>query len=99
MYISFTEANQVEKLRFVFKVYDVDENGFISNGDLFEVILAVTQVLKMMVGSNLTDIQLQQLVDRTIIKADKNYDGVIDFKEFCEFVKDLDVAAKLTLQI
>jgi serine/threonine-protein phosphatase 2B regulatory subunit len=27
-------------------------------------------VLKMMVGNNLTDLQLQQLVDRTIIKAD-----------------------------
>lgn len=39
------------KLAFAFKVYDVDEDNYISNGDLFSV-------LKMMVGANLTEIQL-----------------------------------------
>ena len=38
----------------------------------------------MMVGNNLNDVQLQQLVDRTIIKADKDFDGKISFEEFCE---------------
>lgn len=71
-------------------VYDKDEDGFISNGDLFSV-------LKMMVGTNLNDVQLQQLVDRTIIKADEDYDGLICFEEFCKMVKDLDIASKLTL--
>lgn len=52
-----------KKLLFAFNIYDVDKDGFISNGELFTV-------LKMMVGNNLTDLQLQQLVDRTIIKAD-----------------------------
>jgi len=41
----------------------MDKDGFISNGELFTVI-------KMMAGDNLTNWQLQQLVDRTIIKAD-----------------------------
>ena len=54
-------------------------------------------MLKMMVGNNLTDMQLQQLVDRTIIKADLDYDGRISFQEFKNMVKDLDVATKLTL--
>ncbi len=85
-----TTANEKEKLRFAFKVYDKDEDGFISNGDLFAV-------LKMMVGNNLNDVQLQQLVDRTIIKADKDFDGLISFEEFCEVVKELDIASKLTL--
>ena len=40
-----------------FKIYDMDKDGFISNGELF-------QVLKMMVGSNLKDSQLQQIVDK-----------------------------------
>ena len=35
-----------EKLKFAFKVYDMDRDGFISNGELFIV-------LKQMVGSNL----------------------------------------------
>jgi serine/threonine-protein phosphatase 2B regulatory subunit len=37
-----------------FKVYDMDRDGFISNGELF-------LVLKMMVGNNLKDQQLQQV--------------------------------------
>lgn len=58
-----------------FQVYDVDNDGFISNGDLF-------RVLKMMVEDNLKDYQLQQLVDKTIIYFDKDDDGKLSFKEF-----------------
>ena len=36
----------------------MDRDGFISNGELF-------LVLKMMVGSNLKDQQLQQIVDKS----------------------------------
>lgn len=41
------------------------------------------QVLKMMVGNNLKDTQLQQIVDKTILFADKDEDGKISFDEFC----------------
>ena len=44
-------SNDEAKLRFVFKIYDMDEDGFISNGDLFKI-------LKIMIGANLTNIQL-----------------------------------------
>lgn len=69
-------ASQEEKLRFAFAIYDINGDGYISNGELF-------MVLKMMVGNNLSDLQLQQLVDRTIIKADTDFDGKISFEEFC----------------
>lgn len=59
----------------------MDKDGYISNGELF-------QVLKMMVGNNLKDTQLQQIVDKTIINADKDGDGRISFEEFCA-VSDL----------
>lgn len=42
----------------------MDNDGYISNGELF-------QVLKMMVGNNLKDAQLQQIVDKTIVFADR----------------------------
>ena len=51
----------------------------------------------MMVGNNLTDLQLQQLVDRTIIKADLDFDGKISYDEFKEMVKHLDIGAKLKI--
>lgn len=55
----------------------MDKDGYISNGELF-------QVLKMMVGNNLRDTQLQQIVDKTIIHADADGDGKISFEEFCD---------------
>jgi serine/threonine-protein phosphatase 2B regulatory subunit len=41
--------NEEEKIKFVFKIYDMNGDGYISNGELF-------QVIKMMVGDNLNDI-------------------------------------------
>ena len=35
-----------------------------------------------MVGNNLTEKQLQQIVDKTILYADKDGDGKISFEEF-----------------
>lgn len=63
-----------------FRIYDMDNDGFISNGELF-------QVLKMMVGNNLKDTQLQQIVDKTILFADKDEDSKISFEEFCQVRK------------
>ena len=54
----------------------MDNDGYISNGELF-------QVLKMMVGNNLKETQLQQIVDKTVINADTDGDGKISFSEFC----------------
>uniref|UniRef100_A0A3P8RCX9 Dynein axonemal assembly factor 10 n=1 Tax=Astatotilapia calliptera TaxID=8154 RepID=A0A3P8RCX9_ASTCA len=69
------KGDKEQKLRFAFRIYDMDKDGYISNGELF-------QVLKMMVGNNLKDTQLQQIVDKTIINADKDGDGRISFEEF-----------------
>src|SRR5579859_6702434 len=54
-----------------FKVYDMDRDGYISNGELFIV-------LKMMVGNNLKDQQLQQvptpfLTNLTLDRRQDNY--------------------------
>ena len=85
-----SKGNKEEKLRFAFKVYDIDRDGFISNGELFIV-------LKMMVGSNLKDQQLQQIVDKTIMEADLDRDGKINFEEFTRMVENTDVSMSMTL--
>lgn len=76
-------GSEQDKLKFLFTIYDINNDGFISNGELF-------RVLKMMIGNNLNDIQLQQLVDRTIIKADEDYDAKISFNEFCKVSYKVD---------
>lgn len=59
----------------------MDRDGFISNGELF-------LVLKMMVGNNLKDGQLQQIVDKTIMEADQDGDGKLSFEEFAQMVSN-----------
>lgn len=85
-------GDKLSKLRFAFKIYDMDKDGYISNGELF-------QVLKMMVGNNLKDTQLQQIVDKTIIHADTDGDGKISFEEFCAVVGNMDVHKKMVVDV
>ncbi|KWU41563.1 EF-hand [Rhodotorula sp. JG-1b] len=77
-----------EKLRFAFKVYDMDRDGYISNGELY-------LVLKMMVGNNLKDQQLQQIVDKTMMEADQDGDGKLSFDEFKDMVASTDIAKQM----
>jgi len=86
-----SRGGREEKLQFAFKVYDVDRDGYISNGELF-------LVLKMMVGNNLKDSQLQQIVDKTIMEADKDGDGKLSFEEFTNVVAKTDIAKQMTLE-
>ena len=44
-------------------------------------------MLKMMVGNNLKDSQLQQIVDKTIMYHDADNDGALTFDEFCDVSK------------
>lgn len=86
------KTSKLEKLVFAFKIYDIDKDGFIGNGELFIV-------LKMMVGKNLEDEQLQQIVDKTIMEADKDGDGKLSFEEFKNAIDSSKVANALTLNI
>ncbi|XP_050079255.1 calcineurin subunit B type 2 [Anopheles maculipalpis] len=86
------KGDKLSKLKFAFRIYDMDNDGYISNGELF-------QVLKMMVGNNLKDTQLQQIVDKTIVFADKDEDGKISFDEFCSVVGNTDIHKKMVVDV
>ncbi|KAF3852670.1 hypothetical protein F7725_006025 [Dissostichus mawsoni] len=88
----FIEGVSQFSVKVAFRIYDMDKDGYISNGELF-------QVLKMMVGNNLKDTQLQQIVDKTIINADKDGDGRISFEEFCAVVGGLDIHKKMVVDV
>ena len=52
-----------------------------------------------MTGSNLTDQQLQQIVDKTIIYLDKDADGKISFEEFRQLVETRNTVAKMSVDV
>ncbi|XP_015284998.1 PREDICTED: calcineurin B homologous protein 1 isoform X1 [Gekko japonicus] len=63
------------KLHFAFQLYDLDKDDKISREELL-------QVLRMMVGVNISDEQLGSIADRTIQEADQDGDSAISFTEF-----------------
>ncbi|KAI5956332.1 CNB1 [Candida jiufengensis] len=86
------KSSNLDKLNFAFNIYDIDRDGYIGNGELFIV-------MKMMVGKNLKDEELQQIVDKTIMEADHDGDGKLNFEEFKNAVDNNTIANTLTLNM
>ena len=71
----------------------MDNDGFIDNQDLFTIV-------KLMVGQNLGDKQVQQIVDQTILDADTlDMDGRISFQEFKRTMFAVDFESVLTISV
>ncbi|CAI5759802.1 unnamed protein product [Candida verbasci] len=86
------KSSNLEKLQFAFNIYDIDRDGYIGNGELFIV-------MKMMVGKNLQAEELQQIVDKTMMEADLDGDGKLNFDEFKKAVDSQKIANTLTLNM
>jgi Ca2+-binding EF-hand superfamily protein len=80
-----------EKLYFVFKIYDNDNDGRISFNDL-------RSILKMMVGNYIEDVQLNKIATRAFVEVDQDNDGFIEFDEFCRVFAGKDMEDKLRVK-
>lgn len=80
-----------EKLKFAFKMYDLDGDDKISREELLAV-------LHMMVGANISEEQLGSIADRTIAEADQDGDGMIGFEEFSRVMERVDVEQKMSIR-
>jgi serine/threonine-protein phosphatase 2B regulatory subunit len=79
------------RMKFFFDIYDVNNDGYISNGDLYKVV-------ELMTEDQITDEQRQQLVDRTIRDGDRDLDGKLSFKEFKAAVAKVTFEEKLKVE-
>merc|ERR1712110_775789 len=80
-----------EKLKFAFRMYDLDGDDRISKEELLAV-------LTMMVGDNFTEEQLNSIAERTIMEADDDKDGFISFDDFCKVLERTDVEQKMSIR-
>ncbi|ESO02222.1 hypothetical protein HELRODRAFT_126208, partial [Helobdella robusta] len=71
------KGDATTKLQFAFSIYDTNNDGYITNGELY-------YRLKSLIGKNVDDEMLQQIVDKTIVYNDKDNDGKINIKEFTD---------------
>ncbi|PKA64399.1 Calmodulin-like protein 8 [Apostasia shenzhenica] len=71
------ETNKDEELREVFKVFDRDQNGFISAVELKNVLINL--------GEKLTDEEAEQMIK----EADFDGDGVVNYDDFVQTMKSM----------
>ncbi|KAK0498358.1 hypothetical protein EDD18DRAFT_1351045 [Armillaria luteobubalina] len=73
-------------------------SAFSSRGGREEKLKFAFKVYDMMVGNNLKDRELQQIVDKTIMEADQDGDGKLNFEEFALMVSNTDIVKQMTLE-
>lgn len=79
------------KMRYAFKMYDVDNTGRISKQN-------VESILNLMVGSNKSGAQLTAIADRTMMEADEDKDGFLSFEEFSKAMEKTDFQTKMSIR-
>ena len=80
-----------QKLYFMFKIYDVN------NDDLIDLEDLVT-ILKMMVGTYVDEARVRRIAERTLQEADKDCDGFVDFDEFSAAFSKKDIDESLRVK-
>ncbi|KAI4368380.1 hypothetical protein MLD38_016942 [Melastoma candidum] len=71
------EADTEEELKEAFKVFDTDQNGFISPNELRQVMINL--------GEKLTDEEVEHMIK----EADLDGDGLVNYKEFVQMMTTL----------
>jgi len=79
------------KLRFLFKMYDRDNDGLVTVNELLHL-------LRLMVGDNISNQQLELIAQRTIAETDVDGDLALSFEEFKQGLKSVDVEMKMTVR-
>lgn len=78
-----SRGNVEEKLHWAFKLYDLDNDGYITREEMYNIVDAIYQML----GNQSTeqdDDSPQQRVDKIFEQLDKNQDNKLTLEEFME---------------
>lgn len=86
------DVDEKRKADFAFKVYDVDNDHYISTDDLH-------QILVMLVGDNLPEETVKALVNKIMKTSDTDNDGRISRAEFSSALDLSVVKSKLSIQL
>ncbi|XP_071352725.1 calcineurin B homologous protein 2 [Trachinotus anak] len=83
--------SRTRKLKFAFQLYDQDRDGKISRAELL-------QVLRAMLGLQVTEEQLQSIAERAIQEADLDKDDAISFDEFRKSLEKVNIEHKMSIR-
>jgi len=80
--------SKTNKIRFLFNMINSAGNGKVTKDEMNEV-------LELMVGSQVSQEQLEMIADRLIKEADQDGHGYMKFEEFEKAINDIDVEGKM----
>ncbi|XP_013775266.1 frequenin-1-like isoform X2 [Limulus polyphemus] len=81
-----SRGNVEEKLDWAFKLYDVDDDGYITREEMYSIVDAIYQMLGNQSGENKNEEEdtPQERVDKIFQHLDKNHDDKLTLEEFRE---------------
>lgn len=87
-----------EKLVWAFKLYDVDNDGYITREEMYSIVDAIYQMLGNQAKVEDSEDDPKKRVDRIFEQLDKNHDNQLSLEEFKEGSKhDPKIVQALTL--
>ncbi|TUN47323.1 Neuronal calcium sensor 1 [Bagarius yarrelli] len=87
-----------EKIRWAFKLYDLDNDGYITRDEMLNIVDAIYQMVGNTVELPEEENTPEKRVDRIFAMMDKNADGMLTLQEFQEGSKaDPSIVQALSL--
>ncbi|ESN99299.1 hypothetical protein HELRODRAFT_66963, partial [Helobdella robusta] len=77
-------GTMLEKLQWVFSLYDVNRDGVITSEEMQMVVSSVYDIMGKFCSSKIDDTVIKNHVDALFEKLDVDRDGVISFDEFID---------------
>uniref|UniRef100_A0A915HGU1 EF-hand domain-containing protein n=1 Tax=Romanomermis culicivorax TaxID=13658 RepID=A0A915HGU1_ROMCU len=93
-----SRGTEDEKLRWVFNLYDVDNDGYLTRHDIETVLVSIYDMMGQNTDPPVAPDTVKNHVDAIFQKMDDNSDGLITFPEFLHNCKrDLNIRESLHL--
>ena len=93
-------GSSTQKLEWAFRVYDINNDGFISRNEMMEMFSAMQKVICDFIPESGEECKkVEDLVDDIISKLDENHDGKVSLKEFVDGSKSNPVIISRLTQI
>jgi Ca2+-binding EF-hand superfamily protein len=87
--ITSTRENFEDKIRFLFKIFDIDQDGYISLAEIIEMLSVMRNVIQSIIKDDKNNDYKSpgKITDEIFRKMDKNNDNLISLNEFIKAAK------------
>lgn len=85
MLSSLSRGSVTEKLKWIFGLYDINGDGYITKEEMTDIVSAIYDMLGHYTDPAVDEHSAREHVERLFHQIDANKDGVVSFEEFAEW--------------